>query len=115
MVIGSIDYVSTGAQFIHNTFRIINIFFIFQLVLQTCPEVHRDRSNLHFHANLLFVIREKDRNFNDQMKAAVTIHLRIFNIIFAFDQFNVILRSKHIRHFVNVINKSTDDANPCHI
>ena len=56
------------------------LFFISYLVFETCPEVHRYRSELNFHSHHLFLIVQVNGSLNYKMQTPVSIRLRIFDM-----------------------------------
>ena len=102
-------------QISRNLLGMFHVLFIAQLVIQTCPEVHGNRTDLDLDLHRLFTVGEEDRNLQDQVQAAITVFLWILNIIFGLDQSHIILLGQHLCHFINVINKRTDHSDACNI
>ena len=98
-------------EFILQIFDMIfgNIFFVAHLVLQPRPEIHRDRTELHFHRHRFFLILQENGNLYNQMETSVTAWFRILDIVFAFLQRNIILSQKAVCHFINIGREGTDD------
>ena len=84
-------------------------------MFKTCPEIHRDRPELNLHIDKLLCILQKDRNLNNQMKAAVSARLGIFYVIFPLDQFDIILLKKAFFQRINIILKRTDHSHARYI
>ena len=90
--------------------RHLDIRLIAQLVFQAGPEVHGDRAQLQFDAHGLGRFGQEDRHFEDEVQAAVTVGLGVFNVILFLDQRQVILPHEHIRHRVDILDKRADHA-----
>ena len=84
-------------------------------MFQAGPEIHSDGADLHFHPHRLLLTGEEYRNLNDHMIAAVSVGLRIPDIILHPDQRDVILLNQHFRHLIDVIDERTDDPDAGHI
>ncbi len=102
-------------QFLCNFRRDLHVLLVPDLVLQTGPPVHRDRSELHFHLHHLFLIVKEDGGFNDQVQTAIAVGLRVGDVVLFFDQSDVILLEKSVRQGVDVRGVRADYPDARHI
>ena len=79
--------------------------FVSELMFKAGPEVHGNRPDLDLHRHIFAAVKEKDGNGYDEMEASVTVFFRTAYVIFAVDEFYVILLKHHISHCIYVINK----------
>ena len=79
-------------------------------MFQGSPEIHTIGTNLDFRTHGCFSLGEEHRNFHDYVVAAVTVWFGIFDIVFYFDDGDVVLFGNEIRNGVDIINKSTDNT-----
>ena len=84
-------------------------------MFDTCPEVHRDRAELHFHIHVLLLAREEDRNPQDQVKTAVAVFLGRSDIILLLQDLDVVLYVEGISDTVNVVYERADHADARHV
>ena len=75
------------------------------------PRYDIDYNGWHIDGSFM----EWDYKITDQMKTAVTVWLWVTDIVFCFDQSNVILTDELLCNGVDVIDKGTDDTKPCNI
>lgn len=87
------------------------MFFVFD----AGPEVHRDRAKLHFHIHILLLAREKDRNPQDQMKAAIPVLLGRSNVVLLLQDLHVVLHVEGIPDAVNIVYERADHADARHV
>ena len=65
------------------------VFLIADGMLKACPEVHRDCTELYLHRHMDHFFRKEYRQPDRQVQTAIAIWLRVLNIIFLRDDFNV--------------------------
>ena len=63
-------------------------------MLQACPPIHGDGTELHFHTHMPLFIVQIDRDSYNQVQTPVTIALGILDIVFSFDEFHIVLAEK---------------------
>ena len=82
----------TSPQFFYNIGgRGINGLFVFYFMLNTCPEIHGNGTELYLHLHPFLFVCKKYRNLQNQMKASIAVWLGILDIILFFDQADIIL------------------------
>ena len=84
-------------------------------MLQTRPEIHRDRPDLDLHFRVHNAVRKKDRNRHEHMIAFVSALFRVLDIIFDRHDFQIALVSDHLRQSVNIRRKRTDQPHACNV
>ena len=79
-------------------------------MLETGPPVHRDRAELDLDLHEPFLIVQEDGGLHDQVQAAVAVGLGVCDIVFAFDERNIILAQQRVGQFIDVRRVRADDA-----
>ena len=79
-------------------------------MLQACPEIHRDRAQLKLDTDGDRALGQENRQFKDEVQAAVAVRLGTADIVLLLDERQVGLPHEHIRHGVNILNKRADNA-----
>ncbi len=82
---------STTLQLIGYVPCVCKSFFIAQLMLKTCPTVHCNGAELYFHAHIALACLQVNGDLNNQVQATVAILLWVGNVVFLFNERNVIL------------------------
>ena len=60
-----------------------HVLFIADLMLQTCPPIHRDRAELHLDPHEPLLVVQEDGRFDDEMEAAVAVGLGVCDVVLA--------------------------------
>ena len=105
----------TGLQFKVCLRRQILFFFVSELVLEACPEIHSNSTYLDFNRYVFTSVQKKYRNRQNQMKASVAVGFRILYVIFFCYQTDVILLHEHVSNGVYIIDKVTYNSDTCNI
>ena len=74
-------------------------------MIQTGPEIHGNRPDLHLHSYLLLTVGKIYGNFNYHMVASVPILLGTADVILDSYHLDIILARQHLADLVNIINK----------
>ena len=116
MLVGGCNDVCTLAQVLADLIgNVSDVFFVFELVVQTCPEIHSDGPDLDFHTEIFLFLGEEDRDLDDQMVTAVAVRLWIFDVIFYLDNSDIVLLGDQIRNGVDIIDKSAHNPDAGYI
>ena len=84
-------------------------------MLQTCPEIHCDRADLHLHFHVTGLVREKDRHTDDHVVTTVTVGLGVLDIILKIQDRDVILLCQRMRQPIDIVHIGADHTDACHI
>ena len=84
-------------------------------MIDTCPEIHGDRSELYFHLHHILAGGKVDRYFEDQMQTSVTIIFRISDVILFLKKYDIILLYEAVPKLIYIINERTYDTDPGNI
>src|SRR5699024_9838533 len=95
-------------QVLGNVLRVL----VVNLVFQTRPEVHRDRTDLDLHRNLRTAVRHVYRGFHDQVQASVTVRLGNVDVILDLSDHHVFVPDEHVPDRVHVGDETAGDPDP---
>ena len=79
-------------------------------MLETCPEVHGDGTQLNLDRHHLLGIEEVHGNADDHVQAAIPVGLGVSNIVFDRDDFQVVLALQQVEQVVHVADIGADHA-----
>ena len=99
------NIVGTVSQFLGDEIGVLDILFVFDLMLQTGPEIHGNGAELHFYFHMTFAFGKENRNADDEMQAAVADYLGITDVIIGLQQRNIILFNEAGSHRIDIIGK----------
>ncbi|CDN43948.1 hypothetical protein BN871_DW_00140 [Paenibacillus sp. P22] len=85
------------------------VVFVIQLVLEACPEIHRNRADLHLDEHLLLTIRHVDRHLDQKMEALIAVRLGMGDIILDLHDGEILLHLEHVVDQVNIGYKRAGD------
>ena len=86
------------------------IVLIGKLMFQARPKIHGNGANLHFHLHFFPFIGKKYGDFHNQVQTAVAVGLGITDIIFLFDERNIVLHQKRIGNPIDIVYVRTYHA-----
>ena len=89
----------------------VGILGIEDLVLETCPEVQGNRSDLNLDRDLIHLVRKEHWDLYDQVEALVSIRLAVLNVVLDLKDVDVLLLHESLGHLVRVLNETADDPN----
>ena len=84
-------------------------------MLKACPEIHRYGPYLHLDTHVHCLVREKHRDLDYHMIAAISVFLWILYIILDGQNLYVILSRQHACDLVYIVNERTYDPDACNI
>ena len=105
----------TQAKLVAYGIGVWNLLFILHLMLKARPIIHRNGAYLHLDLHVLPGVREKDGDGQNQMQTAISVWLRILDIILSRDKGDVILVKQCVGNKVDIVNVGADNPNPCNI
>ena len=71
-------------------------------MLKACPPIHGYGAELNFDFHHLLAVVKENRSFYYKMQTAVSVGLRVGDIILFFDKFYIILLQKSIRQLIYI-------------
>ena len=79
-------------------------------MLETRPEIHRDRADLKFDRYVPDAVTHENRDLDDQVQALVAVGFRIGDVVLALDHPKVRLAGEHLGDSVRVGNEAAGDT-----
>ena len=61
------------AELFADFLSIVDVLLVLELMIETCPEIHCNRADLNFDANISLLFGEIYRNFDDQVVTAIAV------------------------------------------
>ena len=102
-------------KFLFELFFVCSFLLIGNSVFHARPEIHGHGTKLYLHRKIFHSVQTVHRNSHDHMITAVSIRLRISDIVPFLDHNQVALAFQKFCEIVNIIHKIADHPDTCNI
>ena len=84
-------------------------------MLKACPEIHRNRAELHLYTHMLLLPGKEYGNIQYQVQTPISIRLWILNVILHLNQYDIILLQQAFHQLIDIFRERADYADSCNI